>query len=66
MGTKHGSYGVQEQHYGTVGACLLWTLEQGLGADFTPAVRDAWIAAYDLLAGTMKRGARETELMSVG
>jgi hemoglobin-like flavoprotein len=64
MGSRHAGYGVQDRHYETVGACLLWTLEQGLGADFTPAVRDAWIAAYDLLAGTMKHGAVATATVS--
>src|SRR5579863_8022656 len=28
-------YGVRPEHYGPVGAALLWTLEQGLGDDFT-------------------------------
>jgi hemoglobin-like flavoprotein len=64
MGAKHAAYGVQEEHYDTVGACLLWTLEQGLGTDFTAAVREAWIAAYDLLAGTMKRGAMAAAVVS--
>jgi nitric oxide dioxygenase len=31
----------------------LWTFEQGLGADFTPDVRDAWATAYGLLSGAM-------------
>jgi len=40
-------------HYATVGAALLWTLEQGLGEAFTPAVRDAWATAYGILATVM-------------
>ena len=59
LGARHVRYGVQDQHYATVGEALLWTLEKGLAADFTPAVRDAWIAAYALLAGEMQRGAAE-------
>jgi hemoglobin-like flavoprotein len=47
------------EHYATVGSALLWTLEQGLGEKFTPAVRDAWAAAYDMLAGVMQMGAIE-------
>jgi nitric oxide dioxygenase len=52
LGKRHVQYGVQPQHYETVGAALLWTLAQGLGADFTPDVEAAWTAAYMLVAET--------------
>ena len=61
MGRRHAGYGVQESHYQTVGACLLWTLEKGLGDGFTPPVKDAWTTAYTLLAETMKAAARDAE-----
>jgi hemoglobin-like flavoprotein len=57
LGMRHASYGVRDEHYDTVAAALLWTLEQGLGADFTPATRAAWVAVYTLLATTMKEAA---------
>jgi hemoglobin-like flavoprotein len=53
LGRRHGGYGVKPGHYATVGDALLSTLEQGLGAEFTPARRDAWAAAYGLLADVM-------------
>ena len=59
LGRRHVRYGVQDSHYETVGAALLWTLEAGLGRDFTPAVKEAWTAVYGLLATTMKDAARE-------
>jgi hemoglobin-like flavoprotein len=60
LARRHVRYGVDERHYATVGAALLWTLEQGLGPDeFTPAVRDAWSTAYALLSGAMIEAARE-------
>ena len=59
LGARHVRYGVTEAHYDTVAAALLWTLEQGLGAGFTPQVREAWVAAYSILAGAMKAAARE-------
>jgi hemoglobin-like flavoprotein len=31
------------------------TLEQGLEAAFTPQVKEAWLATYELLAGVMKQ-----------
>lgn len=52
LGKRHVQYGVQPQHYDTVGAALLWTLAQGLGADFRPEVEAAWTAAYRLIAET--------------
>ncbi|MFL6623253.1 MAG: globin family protein [Sulfurifustis sp.] len=57
LGRRHVRYGVQPSHYDTVAAALLWTLEQGLGADYTPETREAWTAVYTLLAGTMKEAA---------
>jgi len=53
LGRRHAGYGVREAHYATVGAALLWTLEQGLGEAFTPAVREAWTTAYGTLASVM-------------
>jgi hemoglobin-like flavoprotein len=66
LGRRHTGYGVRDEHYATVGAALLWTLEQGLGPAFTPAVRDAWSAAYGWIASTMQQAAasRSTETTS--
>src|SRR5689334_23173563 len=57
MGRKHAGYGVRDEHYATVGAALLWTLEKGLGEAFTAEVRDAWAAMYSAIATAMRRGA---------
>jgi methyl-accepting chemotaxis protein len=57
LGVRHAGYGVQPAHYDTVGAALLDTLEAGLGAAFTPELREAWTAMYTLVATTMQRGA---------
>ena len=57
LGRRHGGYGVKDSHYQTVGAALLWTLEQGLGQSFTPEVRDGWATAYGLLASIMQEAA---------
>ena len=59
LGVRHAGYGAKEEHYATVGSALIWTLEKGLGADFTPAVRDAWSSTYSLLANTMIEAQRE-------
>src|SRR5947207_2936263 len=54
LGTRHIAYGVQDSHYDTVGAALLWTLERGLGEGFTLETRAAWAEVYTILANTMK------------
>ena len=54
LGKRHIGYGVRDSDYDTVATALLWTLEKGLGADFTPAMKDAWTACYGVLAGEMK------------
>lgn len=61
LGARHVDYGVREEHYVTVGSALLWTLNAGLGEKFTPEVREAWTAAYGLLADVMQFGALEAE-----
>jgi nitric oxide dioxygenase len=57
LGRRHGGYGVQPSHYATVGQALLETLEEGLGAFFTPEVKAAWARAYGLLAEVMQQAA---------
>jgi methyl-accepting chemotaxis protein len=57
LGRRHAGYGVEDEHYDTVAAALLWTLEQGLKDAFTPDVKAAWAAVYGVLAETMKSAA---------
>lgn len=57
LGRRHTGYGVKDEHYATVGYALLWTLEQGLGSDFTPETKEAWAVVHTTLADTMKSAA---------
>jgi hemoglobin-like flavoprotein len=57
LGKRHVGYGVTDKHYEPVGAALLWTLEKGLGPDFTPPLKAAWTETYMTLAGVMKAAA---------
>ena len=59
LGARHATYGVKDEDYDKVGTTLLWTLEQGLGDDFTPDVQEAWTQIYTQLADLMKQGAAE-------
>lgn len=54
LGKRHVAYGVTAKQYEPVGAALLWTLEKGLGADFTPLLKAAWTDTYMTLAGVMQ------------
>ena len=53
LGRRHAGYGVAGAQFASFGAALLWTLDQVLGNDFTPEVRDAWANVYDALAQAM-------------
>ncbi|MFT4584904.1 MAG: hemoglobin-like flavoprotein [Gammaproteobacteria bacterium] len=57
LGRRHVGYGVTDTHYDTVGAALLWTLEQGLGEAYTSEVAGAWTETYSILASVMKDAA---------
>lgn len=58
-GKRHKGYRVTPEMYDTVGAALLWTLEQGLGDSWNEELKVAWTAVYTLLADTMKSAAAE-------
>ena len=53
MGLRHTGYGVKPKHYQMVGAALLWTLERGLGNDWTPETAAAWTQCYGSIADAM-------------
>ena len=55
LGRRHRRlYNVEDEHYGPVGAALVWTLEQGLGQVFEGTTREAWLRVYSMLSTTMK------------
>jgi nitric oxide dioxygenase len=53
LAQRHVAYGVKPGHYAPVGEALLWTLERGLGAQWTPELAAAWSAAYATLSNYM-------------
>ncbi len=54
LGKRHKGYEVKPEHYAMVGQALLWTLEQGLGKDFTPETKEAWTVVYSVLSNVMQ------------
>jgi hypothetical protein len=57
LAVRHVGYGVKPEHYTYMGNALLRTLEKGLGEDFTPDLRKAWVAAFQTLTAIMKEAA---------
>ncbi len=57
MAVKHVDYGVRAEHYTPVGNALLYALKIGLGEDWTPELRQAWVDVYRIIAKTMKDAA---------
>jgi hemoglobin-like flavoprotein len=57
LAVKHVDYGVRAENYTYVGNALLRTLKKGFGAEFTPALSDAWVEAFRMLASVMKEAA---------
>lgn len=53
LAKRHVDYGVKPDDYAPVGAALLWTLEKGLGDQWTPDLAAAWSAAYAVLSDFM-------------
>ena len=61
LGRRHAGYGVEIEHYATVGSALLWTLETGLGDGFTDETAYAWADAYRRLSSAMIEAAQQVE-----
>jgi hemoglobin-like flavoprotein len=57
LAIRHVEYGVEPDDYDALREALIWTLEQALGEDLTPAAREAWSVCYDELASEMKAAA---------
>ncbi len=53
LAKRHIDYGVKAADYEPVGAALLWTLQRGLGREWTPELAAAWTEAYAVLSGFM-------------
>jgi len=61
IGRRYADRGVDDHHFGMVGDALLWTLDKGLGDEFTPEVREAWTTVYGELVAAMLDAAATTQ-----
>ena len=55
MGKRHIDYGVKPEQYKMVGEALLWTLQKGMGKDWTEESAKAWGTCYTILANMMTK-----------
>jgi hemoglobin-like flavoprotein len=53
LAQRHVAYGVKPGHYAPVGEALLWTLERGIGPQWTQELATAWAEAYATLSQFM-------------
>ncbi|MBK8188240.1 MAG: hemin receptor [Cellvibrio sp.] len=54
LADRHVQYGVKPEDYTPVGNALLHTLKVGLGDDWTPELRQAWVETFRTVATVMK------------
>lgn len=59
LGQRHAGYAVEAAHYAQVGAALIETLREGVGADFDADLEAAWVAAYGFLSSRMLAAQRD-------
>jgi hemoglobin-like flavoprotein len=57
LGCRHNSYRATVADYDKLSRALLLTLEEFLGDDLTPDIRDAWTAVFRVISGVMIEGA---------
>ena len=53
LGERHFSYGVKPEYFQPALESFIWALEQHLGDQFTPALKDAWTVAFRSLTDAM-------------
>jgi hemoglobin-like flavoprotein len=50
---RNSNYGIRTAHYKLAKEALIWTLQQGLGKDWTPATSEAWINGCSVVTDAM-------------
>lgn len=56
LGAKHVEYGVADHMYSWVGECLVATLKEVAGAEWTPPTEQAWLEALRAISALMIEG----------
>lgn len=56
LGRRHVGYGVHNEQYALVGKALIWAMQEACPTVMTPAVTEAWTAAYAMISGAAIEG----------
>jgi hemoglobin-like flavoprotein len=56
LGRVHGALGVRLEHFAVMRIALIQALGDELGDEFSPAIAEAWQAAFDVLVNAMRDG----------
>jgi ferredoxin-NADP reductase/hemoglobin-like flavoprotein len=64
LGKDHRKFDVRPEHYPAVGRCLVASMRANAGDAWKPVYDEAWLAAYDLIAGVMVEAAAKDALTS--
>ena len=64
MARRHVSYGVEDEHYASVGQALVRTLRSGLGSAFSQEMEEAWREAYSILSSRMIMATKPRDLLA--
>jgi hemoglobin-like flavoprotein len=62
VGRRLRNQGFRDGQYVVMGKALLWTFEQTLAEQFTPAVKEAWASLYAFVSSAMVAGAESRDL----
>jgi len=58
-GTQHGRFGVNTRDFAAFGDALIWSLGEQFGSEFTPPLREAWVALYSAVEDLMVNAAKQ-------
>lgn len=58
LGEQHAKFGVRPSFYPPMGQALLVVLEEFLGEDFTPHMKECWLETYQALSYDMMRSVK--------
>jgi len=61
LGIRHQAYGVLPEHYHAAGRIFLWALKPADGNSFSPEIKQAWMAFYEMIVEQMIEAPRQVQ-----
>jgi hemoglobin-like flavoprotein len=60
LGMRHQAYGIRAEHYRIAGRIFLWAIKPADGQAFSPEIKEAWVAFYEMLVEKMVEAPNQT------